>query len=244
LALPGEKIMQKTDQTYSIPGLVAVCVWFQGLPAEALDELSTAARVKYFSPNSYLYKIGESTTDVFCLLSGHLRIFMEGTNNDHFAIHEIWPVFWLGDDSLTTDDARGMEAQVIAASDVLIIPRTVILSVAEKHPIMYRNLYSEYAQRTRLSSELLTDILFSSLRTRLARRMLELAKQKGEETESGIKINIRLTQSDIASMSMGSRGRVNKILREWVEAGLIAICSDQYTVLDMAGLNKEVSRSE
>lgn len=236
--------MPKTDESYSIAELVAECVWFQGLPAVALDELSRAARVKYYSPNSYLYKIGERTTDVFCLLSGHLRIFMEGTNNDHFAIHEIWPVFWLGDDSLTTDDARGMEVQVIDASDVLIIPRTTILSVAEKNPIMYRNLYTEYSKRTRLSSELLTDILFSSLRARLARRMIELVKERGEETESGHKINIRLTQSDFASMSMGSRGRVNKILREWVETGFIAICSDQYTVLDMGGLKNEISRSE
>jgi CRP/FNR family cyclic AMP-dependent transcriptional regulator len=244
LAIVGVKKMQKTNENYSIPELVAECVWFKDLPADALDELSRAARIKYFSANSYLYKIGESTTDVFCLLSGHLRIFMEGTKNDHFAIHEIWPVFWLGDDSLTTDDARGMEAQVIDASDVLIIPRTVILSVAEKHPIMYRNLYTEYAKRTRLSSELLTDVLFSSLRARLARRMIELAKERGEKTESGVKINIRLTQSDIASMSMGSRGRVNKILREWVDGGLISICSDQYTVLDMAGLNNEIGRSE
>lgn len=187
-----------------------------------------------------IYTIGERTTEVFCLLSGHVRIFMQGRHSEQFAIHEIAPVFWIGDDSLTSDDKRGMEAQLIEGGDVLLLPRSAIFSVAEKYPIIYRNLYIEYARRTRASTQLLTDILFSSLRSRLAGRLLELAQDRGTETEEGILLDFQVNQNDLARMCMGSRGRVNKIMREWVEAGIIATCGDKYSIIKIDSLREEV----
>lgn len=238
---PGGRNMKGDTGDIHILEEVSRCVWFRDLPEDALEDLATAARVKYYSTNSYLYTIGEKTTDVFCLLSGHVRISMEGGREQKFAIHDVWPTFWLGDDSLTGDDERVMEAQVVEAGQVLLIPRTAIEAVAVDHPIIYRNFYIEYAKRTRASSLLLAGILFLPLRARLAGRLLELVAQHGEQTDEGILMDVRLNQNDFASMSLGSRQRINKIIREWIEAGVLEMRGDQYLVLDMTSLRNEIT---
>ncbi|ARN75049.1 Crp/Fnr family transcriptional regulator [Oceanicoccus sagamiensis] len=219
---------------------VSRCVWFKDLPDSELEALATAARIKYYSTNSYLYTIGEKTTDVFCLLSGHVRISMEGSGEQKFAIHDVWPTFWLGDDSLTGDDERVMEAQVVEAGEVLLIPRSAIEAVAEKHPLIYRNFYIEYAKRTRISSQLLSGILFLPLRARLAGRILELVEMHGEQTDEGILMDVRLNQNDFASMSLGSRQRINRIIREWIEADVLVMRGDQYLIVDINALRDEI----
>ena len=52
-------------------GVISRSPWFDGLPDTAHERLAEAARIRSYRKNSYLYTTGETSSDVYCILSGH-----------------------------------------------------------------------------------------------------------------------------------------------------------------------------
>ena len=231
--------MKAALQEFNIDEVLAQCPWFQELPGSALEKLAAAALIKGYAPHSYLYTIGEKSTELYCVLSGKIRIAINGSSGQEFAVTELESGSWTGEACLIGDEGR-----VLEASKVLVIPRNIIMAVGEEFPDMYRQLFIEHVKRTRLTYLLLGGMLFLSLRARLAGRVLELVEEHGKETEEGISLDIHMSQNDFARLSLGSRQRVNKIFRQWNEEGVIIVRNGKYLILDIDALYKEVEYDE
>ena len=52
----------------------------------------------------------------------------------------------------------------------------------------------------------------------------------------GLTLDVRLSETDFARMSMGSRQRVNKSFREWMYDGVIGKCRDHHIIKGVAYL--------
>ena len=78
------------------------------------------------------------------------------------------------------------------------------------------------------------------LRSRLAGRFLALVEEHGQKGDDGVTIDMQLSQSDFAQLSLGSRQRINKILSEWREDGIIELQSNQYLIRDIEALRGEM----
>ena len=48
-----------------------------------------------------------------------------------------------------------------------------------------------------------------------------------------------LSQNDLAQLSLGSRQRINKILSEWRERGIVELEGSRYLIRDMSALVQE-----
>ncbi len=69
----------------------------------------------------------------------------------------------------------------------------------------------------------------------MRRRLVELAATY----EDGV---VPLTQEDIAAMAGTSRATVNRVLREEVRLGTVALARGRTTVLDLDGLERRCRR--
>ena len=87
-------------------------------------------------------------------------------------------------------------------------------------------------------------MLFYPLRARLAGRMLLLISEHGEAADGGYYLNINLSQNDFARLTLGSRQRINKILREWHEQGIVINQNDRYFIPNIDAFLKEVELKE
>lgn len=240
----GSMWMTNAPKPLDINAALTRSPWFQGLPSAAIKKLADGARVKQYAMNSYLYSVGEQTTEVFCVLSGRVRVSITGTLGQEFAITDMESESWLGEPALTGDEPRVLDAQVKETAMILVLPRSVVLAVGEQYPLMYRNLFSQHVTRSRSMYELLGGMLFYPLRARLAGRLLELVAEHGEEVEGGVYLNINLSQNDFARLSFGSRQRINKIFGEWSEQGIVVTQSEHYFIKDIDALVKETDLSE
>ena len=85
---------------------------------------------------------------------------------------------------------------------------------------------------------------FLPMKARVARALLDLAEDFGEETNSGgILIPRMINQSDLAAMAGVARENTNRILSEWKRSGLVTKSSDSYWIADKARLEGEISGS-
>jgi CRP/FNR family cyclic AMP-dependent transcriptional regulator len=236
--------MDVEQDKYDILDILSKSPWFAELPQSALEKLAQAGQIKHYKSTEYLYQIGEKTTALYCLLKGRLRISMSSHLGQEFALTDLDAEYWLGEASLMGDEARIQEAQLQTEADILSIPRSVIVEVAEEFPLLYRNLFAENIRRSRKVYELLGAMVFYPLKARLAGRLIDLVSDHGVIKDNGVLLNIQLSQNDFARLCFGSRQRVNKIFREWVERGLLEMQGDHYMIFDIDGIKSEINIEE
>lgn len=221
--------------------LIRNCSWFEGLPDEAFAHLVKAARVKHFDSKKYLYRLGEKTASVYAVITGFVRIKISSIEGQEFAVTEFSSKAWFGEYALTDKPARMFEAQVLENSSIIEIPKIVIQSIAEQYPVVYKNLFQAQSEHTLKMCELLNGMLFYPLSARVAGRLLWFAQNFGDETPEGTLIHKKMSQQEIADLTLGSRQRVNKTLKNFEKLGILEITGQQYLVLDIRGLKQQAS---
>ena len=131
--------MSKESKALDIGEIIDRAPWFQNIPADARQTLISAAKVRTFSNNSYIYNIGEQTADVYCVLEGRVRIGISSSLGQEFALTDLAAGTWLGESAMQVGNTRVLSAQAKAASTLLVIPRPTLVPLAAAHPILYRN---------------------------------------------------------------------------------------------------------
>ncbi len=177
-------------------------------------------------------------------VSGRVRISLQSPNGQEFALIEREAQAWLGEPGLVNDEGRVVEAQTIERTELLVIPRDVILSIGQKYPRLYQNLFHYNQQTLRGLHELISGILFYPLKARVAGRLLHFVEEHGKEVEEGIQLDIKVSQNDFARLALGSRQRVNKIFRDWTNRGLVELRDEYLLVLDREALEAEIDLFE
>jgi len=212
------------------------CVWFNGAPDSVFDALIEAARLKSFDQKKYLYRLGEEGEFVYGVVSGFVRIKISSIHGQEFAITEFSCNSWLGEFTLTNQPARMFEAQVLDNSSIIQIPKRIVKTLAEEHSVIYQNLFLAQAEKTLQICELLGGMLFYPLSARLAGRLQWFAQTYGIQTDEGILIDKKMTQQELAELARGSRQRVNKIVKEFEDEGILILTGQKYLIKNMLAL--------
>ena len=119
---------------------------------------------------------------------------------------------------------------------MVVIDRQRFISYLSTNPGLAIHLLALLCQRLRATDEQLEDINFYSLTVRLARKLLTLSREYGQELEGRTVIAINLSQLELGSMVWSSRESVNKQLAQWVKSGLISLHSGMIGIEDHAQL--------
>jgi CRP-like cAMP-binding protein len=75
-------------------------------------------------------------------------------------------------------------------------------------------------------------IAFPDFGERLAKLLLQMAKNYGQENERGLLINLRISQADLGNLIASTRESVNRQLNAWVQEGIIALEQGRIVILD------------
>ncbi|MEM7361205.1 MAG: Crp/Fnr family transcriptional regulator [Pseudomonadota bacterium] len=233
----------KYDQD-SIVAVISRADWFDDIPDDAIRLLASKSLVKTYAPDQFIYLVGERPKHIYCVLSGRVRVSVTSSMGQEFVLTDMHAESWLGEASLIGGKTRVLEAAVIEETDILLIPADVVMRVADQYPILYKNLFVEHMERTRQVYELLAGMLFYPLKSRLAGRLLDLAKKHGEPSSDGVELDMHMSQLDFARMSLGSRQRVNKIFRDWVKQDILLKQGDKYVIKDVEALRNATRPEE
>ena len=225
---------------HDIVEVISRSPWFNELPPEAHQRLAESARVRSYRKGSYLYTTGELQGDVFCIISGRVRLFLTSAIGQEYAVNDLEPEAWVGEQFLVGEVPTALDAQLVEDSTILVVPRSSMLQVADQYPLTYRMLFAQTMERSRGLFILLQGMAFYPLRTRLAGRLLHLLEEHGQKTDDGLLLDVSLSQNDLAQLSLGSRQRINKILSEWRERGIIELQGSHYLIRDLESLSAEM----
>jgi len=209
---------------------------FSSLSEGELDGLLRATSAKRLSAGEILFRKGDPGRQLYGVVQGHLRIFAVGPDGKEMVFHIADPGDVIGEIALLDSNPRS--ANVVALEDVelLCLDRRDFLPFLDRHPRVAVELAGLLAARVRRLSELAEDSILLALRARLAKKLVALARNYGEPTAAGTRIDLKLSQQALGELVGTSRESINKQLREWSQRGLVHFDRGTVTLLDTRGL--------
>jgi CRP/FNR family transcriptional regulator, cyclic AMP receptor protein len=120
------------------------------------------------------------------------------------------------------------------------LKRSDFADFAKKHPDVYQFLVALLAARLRETDTTVAAGTFLPLRGRIARTLLDLAHDFGQDVGAGrIVIHQKIGQSDLAAMAGIARESLSRILTDWQRRKLVSRLSGYYCIEDKKRLQEE-----
>jgi CRP/FNR family cyclic AMP-dependent transcriptional regulator len=209
----------------------------------ALDEpargaLEAAGRRRCFPRGAALFHAREATDHVVVLMSGRVKVTRVSEGGHETVLAFRGPGDLLGEQSGI--DAEPRSATVTAVEDVeaLVVSATHWRAFTERTPPAAARLVEILNRRLREADRLRLE--YGSLDTvgRVAARLIELVERFGEPTDDGFRIDLPLSQEELAGWVGSSREAVAKALHTLRSAGWLRTERRSITVLDLEALER------
>jgi len=211
-----------------------------GLPTRLLSGLFAQARPVQLGADEVLFLAGDPGDGCYRIDSGLLKVMMISRSGVERILVVLGPGAIVGE--LSIIDGRPRSASVVAVRDSTLsfLSRSAFDEFAKKHPEIYKSLVTIIAERLRETDTVVAAGSFLSLGGRVARTLLDLAENFGQDVGSGrIVIRQKIGQSDLAAMAGIARENVNRILNDWKRRKLVSRLSGYYCLENKAQLEHE-----
>jgi len=214
---------------------------FSNLSDQELEVLADSLRKRTFARGMIIFHKDSPGRSLYVIESGKVRIFILSESGQEISVRIYGCGEVFGELSMLNGLPRSAGAIAMEQTQVLTLHRDDFLSLLERYPQMAPGIIATLSGRVRYTTEYAESLAFLDVYGRVAKRLLQLADGYGVEKEQGVEIELRLTQSDLASLVGATRESVNKVVGTFRDQGLIEVEGQRITILDRRGLKRRIS---
>ncbi|WP_343562440.1 Crp/Fnr family transcriptional regulator [Kiloniella sp. b19] len=204
--------------------------WLDQLPEEALLQLRDSAVEIGFFDGEHIFEPTASPEFVYLLERGLVRIYCLTENGEEFTFGFVEPGEVFGELPVVSEGSRESFAVAVDLCSVVRVPRKIFSGLMKDTAALSFRVSAQLARRFRRSEMRAVDLVFRSAASRLAGILLLLAEDFGERTGKGTVIQLRLKQTELASLIGASRPTVNLSLNAFRKQGFVSIDDGYITV--------------
>lgn len=196
-----------------------------GVPALAplsggdLFDLAQSARKRSYAKGQVVFHRDDRGDSLHIIEKGQVRVFLPSPEGEEVTVAVLGPGDFFGELCLLDGGPRSASAIAVEVTETLVVERDRFMQWLRSRPGAAIVMLAAVARRLRAADELLGELTFLDVHTRLAKKLLELA---ATATEGGQR-ELHLSQEELASMVGVTRESVNKHLRFFKERGAIEV---------------------
>ena len=210
--------------------LLSECFLFNHLDDDQLLQLISFAKTRTYQKKEIIFHKSDDGKDMYIIVSGKVSMTSSSSEGKELTVGILGEGELFGEISLFDGRERTATVTAIEATETLIFDQKKLISTIRDNPDISLKLLSAFATRLRYTDQYFEDTVFRQLPGRLAKKLLTLARDFGNDTSNGVQITVKLSQNDIGKMSSASRESVNKQMRIWEEQGLIKFTKGFITI--------------
>jgi CRP/FNR family transcriptional regulator, nitrogen oxide reductase regulator len=212
------------------PDVLARTELFQGIPADGLRWLQTAALRKPVAKGEILFAQGSDASSLFLTVAGRLRATQTTRHGQQIIIRYIGPGEIAGYTTLIGGNIH--PGTVTAVEDCHLIGWTggFIKQVMERYPVVAINAVALLGHRYHEMQVRVRELSTERVERRIGHALLRLAHQSGRRTARGIEIVFPLSRQDLAEMAGTTLHTVSRTLSGWEDVGIVN-CGRQRVIL-------------
>ncbi|MFN3593142.1 MAG: Crp/Fnr family transcriptional regulator, partial [Thiobacillaceae bacterium] len=194
---------------------------FAAMTEAEIDELLRGARLIEVPARRVVFHSGEAGDSLYVLLSGKVKVSLLSADGKEAILSLMGAGDVFGEMSLLDGPPRSATVTSLEDCRLLQIGRHDFVQFLKRHTDVALKLLAALSQRLRTTNNLVENLSFHHLPSRLARLLLDLGQRHGKAEPDGIEIGLRLSQEELGNLVGASRESVNKQLRAWADAGLL-----------------------
>ena len=198
----------------------------------SLDSLLAVASERQFTNSQVIFQKGDPGTSMMAVLKGRVRISAYSEDGREIILNMIEPGQLFGEIALLDGKERSADATAMGKTTLLVLDRRDFVPFLEQNPKIAIRLFDVLCDRVRQTSEMVESIAFLDFGARLAKLLLQMAQNYGQENDQGLLINLRISQADLGNLIASTRESVNRQLNAWAHDEIIALDHGRIVILD------------
>jgi CRP-like cAMP-binding protein len=216
---------------------------FSTLHDTHLAVLAASLGTQTFERGETIFHQGSIGSVLYIIVTGQVRIYTINEHGQELSMTIFRAGDFFGELALLDGQPRSANAVAMSRTTALLLHRSAFLSIIHAHPSIAVAILEALAQRLRQSTNHVDTLGINSAPQRVMRQLLSLAMRYGLPESGATRINLHLTQDDLASLTGTTRETVNRVLSSLRDQGLIRVARARISVLDMSGLEQAAGLS-
>ena len=213
---------------------------FEGIPGDDVRAVLALARRSTYRRGEVVFHRHDPADSVHLIVKGRYDVRVVTPLGDTISLGIRGPGEAFGELAVMTDGERSATVTALERGETLVVRGSELRRLARRHPSVDEVLVRLLAERVAFLSERLVEAYTVGAETRVARRVLELARV----FSSPPPVTIPLIQEDIAALAGTSRATVNRVLRDAERSGIVELRRGRTVVLDELALTRLARTSD
>lgn len=220
----GSQQLTRTSEPERVARALRDVPLFATVPEPYFGEIAARIRIRRYGIGEAIFHQHDSGEGLYLVARGAVRLFLRSDDGQELTIARFEPGEFFGELGAIDEEPRSATAVAAEPSDLLVLHRSDFLSYLRARPEAAVFCLRILARRLRQADAQLGDATFLTLPARLAKTLVELGRNYGKQLPDGsVRVTLRLTQTELASMVGGSRPTVNQLLQRFRRLGWINI---------------------
>jgi CRP/FNR family transcriptional regulator, cyclic AMP receptor protein len=211
---------------------------FHGIDDDELTRIAQAMTRRRFRRDEVIFHEGDPGDSLHVVVDGRVKITRESAEGGEAIVVILVPGDTFGELVLLDGAPRSATATAMEPSETLTMSRATFVDLVEGGSPFRTQLLTGIARRIRRLTDQLAEVHFLDLAGRLALQLTRLAEESAPGAVKDIQLTTTLTQSDLAAMVGGTRQRVNQIIGDFTDEGLLSHEGGQIVVRDLDRLRR------
>lgn len=213
---------------------------FSGLSDDEVKELVAVVRRRTFRAGEVIFHRDDPGPVLYVIKEGKVKICLISPDGQEISLVVFGKGEYFGDMALLDGLPRSADAIAMEKTECFSLQRSDFHNAIMKNPKIAIQVLEELSKRLRSTDEHLEDLIFLDVYGRVAKKLLELADSHGQKVDDGIRIDVRLTQQELASMVGASRESVNKVMGYFTDKQFISTDKHRITIHRLTELKRRI----
>ncbi|MCH8274359.1 MAG: Crp/Fnr family transcriptional regulator [Armatimonadetes bacterium] len=226
------------------------CLWyirkfnfFPTMTDEERMDLAKTAKMVIAKRGETIAWPRDSSAHAWLVKEGRVRLVRWAEDGRTLATDLVGPGEIIGETAILTGE--GDADAVEAVEDVILcrVSAEFLRGLCVRNPKLTLHISKLMGLRKKRIETRLADLLFCTVKVRIARLLLQLAERFGSETAGGALLDVRLTHQDIGELVGANREAATRAVLDLKAAGLIAYVGRRILIKDSDALKRAGGQS-
>ncbi|KAA3656934.1 MAG: Crp/Fnr family transcriptional regulator [Chloroflexi bacterium] len=231
------------NRKYDASEALKLVPFFNNLNQEEVGNLSKRLVPRRFNAGQIIFHHGDPGGLLYIISRGKVKITHSTPDGQEAMLAIFGSGDFFGELALLDDSPRSATVEALEPTETMTLHRDEFIRYIHNNPNFSLHILQTLAQHIRRLNNQLSDIFFLDLPARLARQLLHLAEQHGNNIDDGIRIELSLTQTDLAEMTGATRVSINKALGRFRRANWVKVSGRKFTIVDRDALRNLIQTS-
>ena len=209
---------------------------FQGIDPLELTRIAQTMSRRRYRRLEVIFHEGDPGDSLHVVVDGRVKITRQSLEGEEAIIATLGVGETFGELVLLDGAARSATATAMEPTETVVLTRANFERLVDGGSPFRWSLLGGVAHRIRRITDQLAEVHFLDIGGRLALTLTRLAEEASPGVATDVRLARPLTQVDLAAMVGGTRQRVNQILGELADEGLVSVDSRGIVVHDVQAL--------